>query len=85
MIKKNRETREDLWVAETLRMSCDVLIFVEETADSVLSLDLGDVGRRALGKCPCGGCLPQAAVRTVIVVVACELAQHGCGVPLVDD
>ena len=29
--------------------------------------------------------VPQAAVRAVMVVVALELAQHGCGVSLVDD
>ena len=29
-----------LWVPETLHMSCDVLIFVEEAADAVVSLDL---------------------------------------------
>ena len=59
-----------LWVPETLRTSCDVLIFVEEAADAVVSLDLADLGRRAVGEWPCGSSLPQAAVRTVIVVVA---------------
>jgi putative transposase len=39
--------------------------------------------RRAVGKWPCGSCLPQAAVRTVIVVMACELAEHGSSVLLV--
>ena len=66
-------------------MSCDVLIFVEEAADAVVSLDLADVGRRGLREWPCGSGLPQAAVRAVMVVVALELAQHGCGVSLVDD
>jgi hypothetical protein len=28
--------------------------------------------------------LPQAAVRPMMIVVALELAQHGCGVLLVD-
>jgi hypothetical protein len=66
-------------------MSCDVLIFVEEAADAVAPLDLADLGRRAVGKWPCGRRLPQAAVRPVIVVMACKLAQHRCSVPLVDD
>jgi hypothetical protein len=74
-----------LWVPETLRMSCDVLIFVQEAADAVVSLDLADVGRRALGEGPRGSCLPERAVWTVIVVVALKLAEHGCGVSLVDD
>jgi hypothetical protein len=66
-------------------MSCDVLIFVEEAADAVVSVDLADVGRRAVGEWPCGSCLAQAAVRSVIVVVALELAEDRCGVSLVDD
>jgi len=49
-------------------MSCDVLIFVEEAADAVVSLDLADVGRRGLREWPCGSGLPQAAVRAVMVV-----------------
>ena len=61
-----------LWVPETLRTSCDLLIFVEEAAEAVVSFDLGDVGRRAVGECPCGGCLPQTAVRTMIIVVALD-------------
>jgi hypothetical protein len=55
-------------------MSCDVLIFVEEAADAVVSMDLADVGRRGVGDRPCGSSLPEAAVWTVIVVVAFELA-----------
>jgi len=74
-----------LWVPETLFTSRDLLIFVEEAAEAVVSFDLGDVGRCAVGERPCGGCLPQTAVRTMIIVVALELAQHGCGVSLVDD
>ena len=74
-----------LWVPEILRTSCRLLIFVEEAAEAVVSLDLADLGRRAVGECPCGGCLRQAAVRTMIIVVALELAQHGSGVPLVDN
>jgi len=58
---------------------------VEEAAEAVVSFDLGDVGRCAVGERPCGGCLPQTAVRMMIVVVALELAQHGGGVSLVDD
>jgi hypothetical protein len=38
-----------------------------------------------VGECPCGGRLPQTPVRAVVVVVMLELAQHGGGVPLVDD
>jgi hypothetical protein len=74
-----------VWVPENLRTSCGLLVFVEETAEAVVSVDLADLGRRAVWECPCGGCLAQAAMRTVIVVVALELAQHGCGVSLVDD
>jgi hypothetical protein len=33
-------------------VSCDVLRIVEEAADAVLSLDLADPGRRAMGKWP---------------------------------
>ncbi len=66
-------------------MSCDLLIFVEEATKAVVSLDLGDLGRRAVGEGSCGGCLSQAAVRTVIIVGALELAEDGCGGPLVDD
>jgi hypothetical protein len=58
---------------------------VEEAAEAVVSLDLVDLGRRAVGECPCGGCLAQAAVRPMMIVVALELAKHGCGVSLVDD
>ena len=42
----------NLWVPETLHMSCDVLIFVEEAAEAVVSLDLADLGRRAVGEWP---------------------------------
>jgi hypothetical protein len=55
-------------------MSGDVLIFVEKAADAVASFDLAYLGWRVVGEWPCGSCLPQAAVRTVIVVVALELA-----------
>jgi len=72
-------------VPETLRTSCHLPVFVEEPAEAVVSMDLADVGWRGPGEWPCGGCLPECAVWTVIVVVACELAQQGCGVPLVDD
>jgi hypothetical protein len=63
-----------VWVPETLRTSCGLLIFVEEAAEAVVSLDRVDLGRRAVGECPCGGCLAQAAVPALIVVVAFELA-----------
>ena len=51
-------------------MSCDVLIFVEEAAEAVVSFDLEYLGWRAVGEWPCGSCLSQAAVRSVIVVAA---------------
>jgi len=35
-----------------MHMSRDVLIAVEEAADAVLSLDLADPGRRAMGEWP---------------------------------
>ena len=39
----------------------------------------------ATGEWSQGSSLTEAAVRPVVVVVALVLAQHGCGVPLVDD
>jgi hypothetical protein len=42
-----------------LHMSCDVLIFVEEAAEAVVSLDLGDVGRRGLGSGRAGAACPR--------------------------
>ena len=69
-----RRTHRRLWVPETLHALCDLLIFVEEAADEVVSLDLADLGRRAVGEWPRGSSLPQAAVRTVIVVLALELS-----------
>ena len=49
---KEITTRHHLWVGhaqacgcpETLHMSCDVLVFVEEAADAVVSLDLAELG-----------------------------------------
>jgi hypothetical protein len=41
-----------VWVPETLQTSCDLLIFVEEAADAIMSLDLGDLGRRRVGEWP---------------------------------
>jgi hypothetical protein len=35
-----------------MHMSCDVLIFVEEAADAVASLDLADPGRCTVGEWP---------------------------------
>ena len=63
-----------LWVLEIMHTSCGLLILVEETAEPVVSFDLADVGRRVMGEWPCGSSLAQGAVRTVIVVVALELA-----------
>ncbi len=34
----------------TLRTSCDLLIFVDQAAESVASLDVVDLGCRAVGK-----------------------------------
>ena len=59
MINKNCETRGDLWVPETLFTSRDLLIFVEEAAEAVVSLGLVDLGRRAVGECPCGAAWPR--------------------------
>ena len=58
---------------------------MEEAAEAVVSLDLTDLGRCAVGELSCGGCLPQAAVWAVIIVMALELAHHGSGMALVDD
>jgi hypothetical protein len=63
-----------LWVPEIMHTSCGLLMFVEEAAEPVVSFDLADVGRRAVGEWPCRSSLAQGAVRTVIVVVALELA-----------
>jgi hypothetical protein len=41
-----------LWVPETLHMSCDVLIFVEEAAEAVVSSDVVDRGSGAGGEWP---------------------------------
>ena len=54
---ENTDTSRDLQIfvyqacgcPKTLRTSCDLLIFVEEAADAVVSLDLADVGWRAVG------------------------------------
>jgi hypothetical protein len=61
------------------------LILVDEGADAVASLDLAWVGSRSVEEWTCGSSLPQPAVRPMAVVMAFELAQHGCGVSLVDD
>jgi hypothetical protein len=42
----------DLWVPETLHTSRDLLIFVDEATEAVVSLDLADLGRRAVGEWP---------------------------------
>jgi hypothetical protein len=39
-----------LWVPETLRASCGLLVFVEEAAEDIVSFDLGDLGRRVVGE-----------------------------------
>ena len=40
----------DLWVPATLSTLCDLLIFVENAAEPVVSLDLVDLGWRAVGE-----------------------------------
>ena len=35
-----------------MRRSCGLLIFVEEAAEAVVSLDLGGLARRAVGEWP---------------------------------
>ncbi len=55
---------------ETLRTSRGLLMFVEEPAEAVVSLDLGDLGRRVVGECPCARRLPQTAMRAVVVVTS---------------
>ncbi len=39
-----------LWVPENRRTSCDLLIFVDEAAEAVVSLDLVDLGCSATGE-----------------------------------
>jgi hypothetical protein len=62
-------------VPATLRASCDLLIFA--AADAVASLDGVDLGWCAVGEWARGSSLLQRTVRTVAVVMAFELAQHG--------
>ena len=50
-----------------------------------MPLDGVRVARCPLGEWSEGSGLPEGAVWPVIVVVAFELVQHGCGVSLVDD
>ena len=45
-----RSNPATLWVPATLSTSCDLLIFVEDAAESVVSLDLVDLGWRAVGE-----------------------------------
>ena len=61
--KNGRGKLSRVWVPETLRTSCGLLIFVEEAAEAVVSFDLGDLGRRAVGEWPRRSSLPQTAVR----------------------
>lgn len=65
--------------------SCDLLIFVEDAAEPVVSLDLVNLGRHAVGERSRWSGLLQSAVRPVIVVVTFELAQHDRGVSLVEN
>jgi hypothetical protein len=44
VINKNCETRGRLWVPETLRTLCDVLILVDQSAQPIVSSDVVDPG-----------------------------------------
>jgi hypothetical protein len=72
-------------VPESWRTSGDLVILVEEPAETVAPSDLVDVDWRAVGERARGCSLIQGAVRPVTVVVALELAEHGCRVSLIDD
>ena len=54
----------------TLRILCDVLILVDQSADPVVSPDVVDRGWGAAGEGPEGSGLAESAVRPVIVVAA---------------
>jgi len=45
-----RDLHAELWVPATLSTLCDLLIFVEDAAEPVVSLDLVDLGWRAVGE-----------------------------------
>ena len=47
---KEKPTVVILWVPETLRTSCGLLVFAEEAAEPIVSFDLGALGRLAVGE-----------------------------------
>jgi hypothetical protein len=72
---RNCETREALWVPETLLISCHLLILVEESTELVLPSDtvgLSWTGEVAVGEQPgrepgaAGGCCSCATRRSVV-------------------
>ena len=72
---------------ETPRTSRDLLILVEQSSESVVPSDGVCLARRplALGEWSQGSGLAERAVRAMAVEVLLVLAEHGHGVPLVDD
>ena len=48
----------NVWVPETRLTSCDLLIFVEETSESVMSADVGGVGLALVGERVVGRLVP---------------------------
>jgi hypothetical protein len=69
-----------LWVPKIGRISCDLLIFVEQSAESITPEDVVDLGCCALGEWPQGSGLAERAVWPAIVVVEFVLAKYGRGV-----
>jgi hypothetical protein len=47
---RRRPPRSTLWVPESRRTSCDLLVLVHEPAKAVVSLDLVRLGRCAAGE-----------------------------------
>jgi hypothetical protein len=80
-----RVAGQRLWVPETGRTLCDLLILVEQSAESVAPADVVNLGWCVAGECSQGSGLAEGAVRPVIVVVELVLAKGGRGVALVDD
>ena len=72
-------------VPETLHSSRDLLILVEQPTKPVAPSDGVRLAHRRLGDWSEGSGLVEGAVRPVVVVMLFVLAQHRCGVPLVDD
>ena len=70
---------------ETGRASCDLLIFVQQSAEAVAPADVVGLGSRWVGEWSQGSGLAQSAVWPVIVVVEFVLAKCRGGVALVDD